>query len=76
MRGSSVTVRIRNALAALVGTGFALRDALTDMALPRWSGIAAQRCVGCRFGRNKPYRAPRRHSGVRAIRRAARKARR
>lgn len=75
MRGSTITVRIRNALAALIGTGVTFRDQLMTAAMPRWSGLVAPIRTGSRFGRNKPYRASKRHSGVRAIRRAARRGR-
>jgi hypothetical protein len=40
-----------------------------------WSGPRSTWRIGCRWLPNKPWRAAKRHSGVRAIRRAA-KARR
>ncbi len=72
MRGPSVAVRVGHALLSMVdlvagGPGGRL--------IPTYTGPRSPWRVGCRFRRGKPYRASRRHSGVAAIRRAARKAR-
>lgn len=74
---------IRRAIALTVGLGASLVDAVAPQLTyspptpyTRFFGMHHTYRTGCRWGRWKPYRATRRHSGVAAIKRAARKTRR
>jgi hypothetical protein len=70
MHGPSIRVRIGAALVSMLS----LAPGRYGRLEPVYTGPRNPWRVGCRFSRNKPYRASRRHSGVCAIRRAARKA--
>jgi hypothetical protein len=83
MRGSTVVIRMTAALGMLGGALASSAGSVgafvnyTPSAYPRsFSGWRNPYRAGSATGRNKPYRASQRHSGVRAIKRAARKQRR